>query len=117
LAIEINGHVTVYDTLHHQISGVSQQQSAGASLTFTSQFGLVQLASLPVISVDGVPQAESGAAPQQAPELSGPAVPSATVQAQEDIITKIERLAELRDKGVLSEEEFVSTKAELLKRL
>jgi hypothetical protein len=117
LAIDINGHVTVYDTLHHQISGVSQQQSAGASLTFTSQVGLVQLASLPVVSVDSVPQAESSGTPPQAPDPSESAVSSAPAPTQEDIITKIERLAELRNKGVLTEEEFVSTKAELLKRL
>jgi hypothetical protein len=117
LAVAINDHVTVYDTLNHQIGGVSQQQSAGAALTFTSQFGVVQLASLPVISVDGVPQAAVRAAPKPEPDLSGTAVPSPAEQAQEDIIAKIERLAELRKKGLLSEEEFVSTKAELLKRL
>jgi hypothetical protein len=33
LAVELNGHVTVYDTLDHQISGVSQQQGRGGSLT------------------------------------------------------------------------------------
>ena len=54
LAVEINGHVTVYDTLDHQIGGVSQQQGAGASLTFTSQYGTVPVASLPVVSIDGV---------------------------------------------------------------
>ena len=37
LAIQIDGRVTVYDTLDHQISGFSQQQSGDASLTFTSQ--------------------------------------------------------------------------------
>ena len=57
LAIEIKGHVTIYDTLDHQISGVSQQQSAGASLTLTSQFGVVPLVILPVVSIDGVPSA------------------------------------------------------------
>ena len=96
LAIEIKGHVTVYDTLDHQISGVSQQQSTGASLTFTSQFGVVPLVILPVVSIDGVPPAE---------------------ESQEDIIAKIERLAALKKKGILSEAEFASTKAELLKRL
>lgn len=35
LAIEINGRVTVYDTLDHQISGFSQQQSSGGSLSFS----------------------------------------------------------------------------------
>ena len=44
LAIEANGRVTVYDTLDHQIAGFSQQQSTGASLTFSSQHGLVDVA-------------------------------------------------------------------------
>ena len=112
LALEINGQVTVYDTLEHQISGVAQQQSAGASLTFTSQFGVVQLTSLPMVSVDGVPQAETRAAHQHESGLSAPAA-----QAQEDIIATIERLAALRKKGLLSEEEFTAKKAELLQRL
>lgn len=55
LAIEVNGRVTVCDTLDHQISGFSQQQSSGGSLTFSSQHGLVEVASLPVLSADGVP--------------------------------------------------------------
>ena len=117
LAIEIKGHVTIYDTLDHQMSGVSQQQSAGASLTFTSQFGFVPLVILPVVSIDGVPPADTRAAHKQEPELSGPAAQAPAEESQEDIIAKIERLAELKKKGILSEEEFASTKAELLKRL
>jgi hypothetical protein len=54
LAVELNGHVTVYDTLDHQISGVSQQQGRGGSLTLTSQHGTVSVSTLPVVSVDGV---------------------------------------------------------------
>jgi hypothetical protein len=50
LAIEIDGRMTVYDTLDHQIGGVSQQQGYGASLSFTSQYGLVRLEDLPIIS-------------------------------------------------------------------
>ena len=57
LAIEVNGTVTLYDTLDHQIGGFSQQQSYGGSITFSSQHGLVRVADLPVISVNGVPQA------------------------------------------------------------
>ncbi len=52
LAIEANDHVTLYDTLDHQIGGFSQQQSVGGSLTFTSQYGLVDVSTLPVISID-----------------------------------------------------------------
>jgi hypothetical protein len=48
LAVELNGHVTVYDSLDHQISGVSQQQGSGGSLTFTSQYGTVSVSSLPI---------------------------------------------------------------------
>src|SRR5271168_563054 len=55
LAVELNGHVTVYDSLDHQIGGVSQQQGSGGSLTFTSQYGTVSVSTLPIISADGVP--------------------------------------------------------------
>jgi hypothetical protein len=34
-----------------------------------------------------------------------------------DIFTTLERLAELRHKGILSEEEFAAKKTELLRRL
>lgn len=51
LAIEHNGFMTVYDTLDHNIGGVSQQQGGDyASMSFTSQYGLVNVASLPVVS-------------------------------------------------------------------
>ncbi|MGB5063443.1 MAG: SHOCT domain-containing protein, partial [Candidatus Competibacter sp.] len=44
LAIEVGGRVTIYDTLDHQIGGFSQQQGYGGSLTFSSQYGLVEVA-------------------------------------------------------------------------
>ena len=50
LAIAIGDHVTIYDTADHVISGVSQQQSGDASLSFTSQRGLVRVADLGVLS-------------------------------------------------------------------
>ena len=49
LAVELNGNVTVYDTLDHCISGVSQQQSGSSSLTFSSQHGSVDVGRLPVV--------------------------------------------------------------------
>lgn len=52
LAIEINGRLTLYDTLDHQIGGISQQQSRGASLSFHSQHGLIDLSDLPIVSAD-----------------------------------------------------------------
>jgi hypothetical protein len=52
LAIDINGQITMYDTGDHQIGGFSQQQSGDQSLTFTSQFGTVRVADLPVVHGD-----------------------------------------------------------------
>jgi hypothetical protein len=47
-----------------------------------------------------------------------PPEPSRAETAQEtDIFTKIERLADLQKKGILSAEEFATKKAELLSRL
>ena len=53
LAVDRGGRVTVYDTLDHGISGVSQQQSGSATLRFSSQHGSVDLESLPVVSPGG----------------------------------------------------------------
>lgn len=125
LAIEINGHVTVYDTLDHQIGGVSQQQSGGASLSFTSQYGLVQVENLPIVSIDGVAQQPQGQAPMQNTQYTPPPVftpapeqPFNNSNAPEsDIFALIERLADLKQKGILSDEEFAAKKAELLQRL
>ncbi len=51
LAVDLGGRVWVYDTADHRIGGVSQQQSPhGMTLTFTSQHGIIDLASLPVVS-------------------------------------------------------------------
>jgi hypothetical protein len=121
LAIEINGRVTIYDTLDHNIGGFSQQQSYGGTLSFNSQYGLIDVGSLPVISVDG--QAVVAAvAPAPLPylpafEASVPPSASPVPSAGGDVFAMIERLADLRAKGVLSDDEFNVKKAELLARL
>jgi hypothetical protein len=110
LAIESNGKLRIYDTLDHQIGGVSQQQSQGGSLKFTSQYGQVDLAGLPLIADDGLTPQRA-----QAPaELFPPVQPQ---PQQGDIFMMIEKLADLRAKGILSEEEFSTKKADLLNRL
>ena len=116
LAIEVGGRVTIYDTLDHQIGGFSQQQGYGGSLTFSSQYGLVEVASLPVVSVDGAPPPEVPAewAPPPAPSDGNP-MPSS--KSEGDLFALIERLADLRAKGILSDEEFAAKKTELLSRL
>ncbi len=198
LAISVGGAVTVYDTGTHQIGGFGQQQGGDQSLTFTSQFGTVRVADLPVVSPgmgpgmgsetgsgtangdtaasssqgNSSPQAveppsaqlqaplqtaansneaapgDQGAdpatgwqaqgnvapaagtdvsnqtdaanpaagGPPQAPTTQPHAPASQTAHAQ-DIIATIEQLAALKEKGVLTEDEFNTKKTELLSRL
>jgi Short C-terminal domain len=115
LAVELSGHVTVYDSLDHEISGVSQQQGSQGSLTFISHYGTVSVSSLPIVSVDGAP----GDAPERRrPPASPKLEPDRGETAPEiDVFAKIERLAELQRKGIVSPEEFAAKKAELLSRL
>jgi hypothetical protein len=116
LAVETNGQVWVYDTLDHQIGGFSQQQGMGGSIIFSSQYGTVNLASLPVISIDGHPPAlpftaaSTAFAPPPAPTVGSPAAQEA------DIFSAIERLADLHAKGILTDDEFTQKKGELLSR-
>jgi hypothetical protein len=49
LVIKDRGHVEIYDTGDHRISGVAQAQSADQTLTFASQNGLVRVMDLPRI--------------------------------------------------------------------
>ena len=121
LAIEVNGRVTVYDTLDHQIGGFSQQQSVGGSISFNSQYGLIDVASLPVVSIDGVAQTMPAPmayapAPVQQGNFGAPSTAQGSLQSS-DVFATIEKLADLRAKGVLSDDEFASKKAELLGRL
>jgi hypothetical protein len=104
LAVERDGRVTVYDTADHRIGGVSQQQGAGSSLTFASQNGAVSLADLKIVSAP--------------PDRRGPApTGSSDDDRHADVFAKIERLHELRLRGVLTAQEFEAKKAELLARL
>ena len=49
LAVEVNQQVSIYDTLDHNIGGISQQQGGNNSLTFSSQYGTIAVNSLPLI--------------------------------------------------------------------
>ncbi|WP_166368668.1 SHOCT domain-containing protein [Psychromonas sp. SA13A] len=59
LAVELNGQVSVYDTLDHNIGGVSQQQGNNTSLTFNSQWGTINVSSLPLITGQALPTVEN----------------------------------------------------------
>ncbi|MCI0755831.1 SHOCT domain-containing protein [Teichococcus vastitatis] len=115
LAIFQDGVLQIYDTGEHHISGVSQQQGAGRSLSFSSDRGNVRLADLaPVGSRPDQPLPSTPSTTNVVPALPQQAVEPAGAS---DPLALIERLAELRQKGILSEEEFAAKKAELLSRL
>lgn len=121
LAIDLGGSVRIYDTRDHRIGGFSQQQSGGQSLSFTSQHGLIDLASL-----EEVHQVSREADPSDFGTVSAQAFFGEARQSHatpqppgpdDDIIGKIERLAGLHAKGILTDEEFQSKKTDLLSRL
>lgn len=118
LAIERAGQITVYDIGDHQIGGFSQQQGGDQSLTFTSQYGVVRVADLPVIGGAAPSPIATPAAAAPEPASAAPtASPPAAALADDDIFAKIERLAELHKKDILTAEEFTAKKTELLARL
>lgn len=125
LAVDVNGQVTVYDTLDHQIGGVSQQQGSNDSMTFSSQYGTIYVSSLPVVSGNSYPppQQQQWASDnfQQAPAYDAPYA-NAPMQGSSsgqnnDVFAKIERLADLKQKGILTEQEFTAKKMELLNQI
>ncbi len=128
LAISRNGQITIYNTLDHNIGGVQQQQGGpSGSLSFSSQFGTFTVDSLPVVHPQGLqappawepppppayvpPYQPTPPPPQYAPSSSG------SPQSHDEILTALERLGALHQKGVLSDQEFNAKKAELLARL
>jgi hypothetical protein len=122
LAISQNGRVTVYDTLDHSIGGVQQQQGGSSSLSFSSQFGTFTVDSLPVaVGPAGAPpppvyQQQFVPEPQQTPSYAQNSS-NPPPQSHDEILSAIERLGSLHQRGVLSDDEFRTKKAELLARL
>ena len=155
LAVEVNGVLSVYDTLDHQIGGVSQQQGSNDSLVFNSQYGTISVANLPLVSGSGMsannqnfmqPEPQNNAmqnngmqstqnqssqfqsqSPQQQepsfqPPIDPPAPPSQQSQAPMsnqggDVFQLIEKLANLRDIGAITEDEYQNKKNDLLSRI
>jgi len=112
LAVQRSGEVSVFDTLNHQIGGVSQQQGGSSSLTFTSQIGRISTLDLPLVSGPGL-QSEGNSA-----NFAAPPKPAAQASPPTgDVIALLEKLGQLRDAGVLTPEEFLAKKTELLGRL
>jgi putative oligomerization/nucleic acid binding protein len=126
LAIDRGGRVTVYNTLDHDIGGVQQQQGgASGSLSFSSQFGTFTVDSLPLAHSDAdrlePPPLQNQQRQPPAPNLDGGPpqqnLGNAGPQTHDEILATLERLSGLHQKGILSEDEFRSKKAELLRRL
>jgi hypothetical protein len=123
IAIQHGGRLQVYDSGDHRLSGFSQQQGGDQSLTVTSQLGVVRLADLPEVSAKGAvaPQPSSPPpVPEPAPAAQVQKAPSASAAAPlpaNEILAIIENLAGLREKGIITDEEFSTKKAELLRRL
>ena len=101
LAIERDGHLSLFDTADHRLTGFSQQQSSGQDLAFTTPDGPVRLDMLREVRARA---AAPAAAPAPPPEDG-------------DVYAKLERLHELHLRGVLSEPEYAAKKAELLSRI
>ena len=124
LAIDVAGKVDLFDTGAHQITGVAQQQSGSSTLTFTSQHGLVRISELRPLpsrpSASRVEREEAECAESATHGDAHYAEPSkepAPATQSSDPLAMLERLADLRDKQIISEDEFTSKKADLLRRL
>lgn len=120
LAIQVNGVTRVFDTGEHRIGGVQQQQAgAGGTVTFTSQFGTFDVSSLAELGgPQHTPRHQAPSVPPPAPAADAPASdPLAAPADPAAIVAAIESLASLHERGILSDEEFTTKKAELLGRL
>lgn len=116
LAIQRGATIEVYDTGDHRIGGVSQQQSGGQDLAFTSHHGTVRLHELSRVGDIAAPRAT----PEPTASEAGPDRPVAAAAPQapvSDVFASIERLHDLHRKGILTESEFATKKQELLGRL
>lgn len=115
LAVETGNSVWVYDTLDHQIGGFSQQQGSNNSIGFSSQYGTISLSALPVVMRDGQSVTAAPPAPIAAPVFNQPE--TTATQNNTDVFAALERLGDLKAKGILTDAEFAAKKAELLSRL
>ena len=130
LAVEVNGNVTVYDTLDNNIGGISQQQGSNSSLTFSSQYGTIPVNTLPIVSganssnsntQNPAPQNNFVASPAPMAFTPAPAMQApqnlTNASSVDEVIQLIEKLAKLRDMGAISDNEYHSKKTDLLNRI
>jgi hypothetical protein len=124
LAIKHPGGIAIFDAGNHDIRGFSEDRAEDHSVMFTSQHGFVSLEELPDVTNEDPADAPHQEGPQPSATLRketvAPVVSSAPSPAAAnggDVLALIERLADLRRKDVITDEEFAAKKAELLGRL
>lgn len=126
VAIDDGGRVRIYDSADHRIGGVSQQQGGASTLSFGTDRGQISVADLREV-VDQSTAAQAGRPndePRQQESPPSPSEPSSRPSiiqsdrpAHADPLELLARLADLRTKGVITDEEFSAKKAELLSRI
>ena len=117
LALAVHEHYWIYDTLDHQVRGVAQQQGRGSTVTFTSQHGVMEVTALPLLASGRMRNPGAGSAASPPPAAASLSESDVAAAQAADVFATLERLAALRHKGILSEDEFTAKKAELLRRL
>lgn len=138
LAVDVGGQVTVYDTLDHNIGGVSQQQGNDYSLTFSSQYGTISVNQLPVVSGQNVNQPVEQNVSTESNFVIPPAYiemstedafanekannnfndnTATDVNSADEIIDLIGKLAQLKESGAITEQDFNAKKEELMARI
>lgn len=126
LAVEVGGTVTIYGALDHQIGGFSQRQSGDGAMSCARKYRPVSLASLPVVSINGQAPLQAPApapAPGSNPDWTSannaapPMTNNAAFAPPADLLSTLQKLADLHNAGVLTADEFSARKADLLSRL
>lgn len=122
LAIQVAGVTRIFDTADHQIGGVQQQQGSGyGSVSFSSQYGTFDVSRLVELGPQQVAETPVAAPAPDRSDTPAPSAPSpAPAEHAQDasaVVAAIESLADLHQRGILTDEEFASKKAELLDRL
>lgn len=132
LAVETDGRLALYDTGERIVTGASQQQGGTSLLRFSGPQGSFSLNDLSPVERDAsdkptAPTAatastfSTGSSSASAPRPAAAAAhwqgPASAGADSADVLSILERLAELHKKGVLTDAEFSGKKAELLARL
>jgi len=115
LAVEHSGHCRVFDVGSETISGLSLNSASGELMLSTPE-GERPLAQFPEVGVAAQPAPEPPPASEPTAASATPAAAPAA-SGSDDPYAALERLGELKAKGILTEEEFSRKKAELLDRL